>query len=157
MPCHACLPGQAAAVLGACCTAGATTFSCPGAQVLALDGNRISQVPAAIGQLSRLESLALSDNLLTELPPALGRLPRLRQLLVSQNRLARLPDELGECGQLEELDVHHNALTVREWGRLVVGPPAGSGCVTQQQAAGWGGGSGSHCGAQVVAHHDGGH
>lgn len=81
-------------------------------QVLALDGNRISQLPASIGQLSRLESLALSDNLLTELPPALGRLARLRQLLVSQNRLARLPHELGDCGQLEELDVHHNALTV---------------------------------------------
>lgn len=80
--------------------------------MLALDGNRISQLPASIGQLARLESLALSDNCLDELPPSIGKLARLRQLLVSRNRLTRLPDELGECGQLEELDAHHNALVV---------------------------------------------
>ncbi len=58
----------------------------------------------------QLETLSLGDNAVCELPASLGNLTRLRQLLVCHNKLRRLPEELGNCSALEELDVHHNAL-----------------------------------------------
>lgn len=89
-------------------------------KVLILDGNRITQLPKWIGELTKLETLSLSDNLLTSLPPSLGRLGRLKQLLVSQNRLTTLPPDLWECEFLEEIDAHHNAIESipPELGRL---------------------------------------
>lgn len=61
----------------------------------------------------QLETLSLGDNALSELPASVGNLTRLRQLLVCHNKLRRLPEELGNCAALEELDVHHNAVEVR--------------------------------------------
>ena len=58
----------------------------------------------------------MGDNAISELPASLGNLTRLRQLLVCHNKLRRLPEELGNCSALEELDVHHNALEVRRVG-----------------------------------------
>ena len=53
----------------------------------ALGGNRISELPAAIGDLHQLTTLHLSRNNLTRLPDAMGRLQRLAKLSLTGNPL----------------------------------------------------------------------
>ena len=65
------------------------------ATVLNVMGNKITQVPASIGSLSRLVELNVSENQLSVLCPEIGRLVALQVLDVSDNKLTALEDFLG--------------------------------------------------------------
>ena len=47
-------------------------------QVLLLDSNLLTELPAGVGQLSRLERLSVAHNSLTALPASLGQLQKLQ-------------------------------------------------------------------------------
>jgi CCR4-NOT transcription complex subunit 6 len=72
--------------------------------------NKISQLPAAIGQLRGLRYLDASNNALTDLPPELGMCVYLKQLLLFDNNIRNLPNELGYLYQLEMLGIEGNPL-----------------------------------------------
>ena len=105
----------------------------PKLRILFLAFNPITEVPAAIGQMTALEMLSLRDcqlteirdhqlptsltwliltnNRLTRLPPSLGELRRVRKLMLSGNRLTELPASLSACTSLELLRLAGNGLT----------------------------------------------
>lgn len=72
--------------------------------------NRISTIPASIGQVKTLESLFLSHNLLGALPPALFTLSKLRHLDVSHNSITVLPPNIGGLHNLQHLAINSNKL-----------------------------------------------
>lgn len=67
--------------------------------------NRLSSLPATIGQLTALTRLCLWRNRLARLPREVGLLRLLRDLDVSSNALDVMPGELGDLQALERLDV----------------------------------------------------
>jgi uncharacterized ubiquitin-like protein YukD len=79
-------------------------------KTLLLDGNALTTLPDALGEL-QLTHLSLSANALQALPASLGRMTSLLALNASANALTALPDTLGGCVALEELDVTRNLLT----------------------------------------------
>ncbi|TAQ84891.1 hypothetical protein B7494_g6779 [Chlorociboria aeruginascens] len=72
--------------------------------------NKITRLPAAIGELRQLRHLDASNNLLTELPAELGMCVYLKQLLLFDNAVRVLPHELGSLYQLEMLGIEGNPL-----------------------------------------------
>jgi small GTP-binding protein len=62
--------------------------------VLDLSGNKLSLLPAEIGQLANLTVLDLSNNQLSGLPAEIGQLANLRELDLSRNQLSSLPAEI---------------------------------------------------------------
>ena len=79
-------------------------------QVLALDGNQITEVPAAIGALASMEQCYLSNNLLETVPPELGDCVSLETLWLNGNQLKKIPKEIGNLVALETLDLSDNQL-----------------------------------------------
>ncbi|KAJ8564320.1 hypothetical protein ON010_g7024 [Phytophthora cinnamomi] len=99
--------------------------------------NELSNLPAGIGELSKLESLYLEDNkltsegipdevaqlsgtlaglclhrnLLTTFPVSLCQLIQLEELYLDDNALEYLPEEIGMLQNLKELDILGNKLT----------------------------------------------
>ena len=67
---------------------------------LGLRSNRLTCLPAEVGDLTELEALYLTDNALRQLPRSVGRLRRLRKLQAASNRLEALPDELALLPEL---------------------------------------------------------
>ena len=79
-------------------------------QVLVLQGNRLTEIPAGIADLSRLTDLILSSNQLSELPEAMfSGLTSLRSAWLDQNQLTRLPAQ-GPSSALD-LNLTSNRLT----------------------------------------------
>ncbi|KAL3425187.1 endonuclease/Exonuclease/phosphatase [Phlyctema vagabunda] len=70
--------------------------------------NKISQIPASIGQLRFLKFLDASNNMLTELPAELGMCVYLEHLLLFDNNIRTLPNELGSLFQLKMLGIEGN-------------------------------------------------
>ena len=70
--------------------------------------NKITRLPAAIGQLRALRHLDASNNQLKDLPPELGMCVFLKNLLLFDNQLTTLPNELGSLHQLEMLGIEGN-------------------------------------------------
>ena len=70
-------------------------------------------IPAALGDLTNLESLDLSTNdLRGAIPPALGSLTNLRQLDLANNGLSgAIPAALGDLTNLESLHLANNGLS----------------------------------------------
>lgn len=79
-------------------------------RVLVMSENEITELPAAIADLSTLERLDLSGNRLAKLPAEFASLRLLRHLNLSRNALHRLPAGLGALSRLEELCLHRNRL-----------------------------------------------
>ena len=79
-------------------------------QVLALDGNDITGIPAAIGALASMEQCYLSNNSLESVPPELGDCVSLETLWLNGNQLTSIPKELGNLVALETLDLSDNLL-----------------------------------------------
>ncbi|EOD05433.1 hypothetical protein EMIHUDRAFT_448656, partial [Emiliania huxleyi CCMP1516] len=77
---------------------------------LCLEGNRLSELPAAIGRLDKLRELWLHGNLLTCLPAELGQCASLTVLQAHHNRLAELPAALGALRRLRGLYLQSNRL-----------------------------------------------
>jgi Leucine-rich repeat (LRR) protein len=91
----------------------------PCKQVLALDSNRLAELPEEIGSLSRLERLSASQNALIGLPPSIKNLKSLAVLRLSKNKFSSIPDQLGACTSLEEIDFSDNYLQVR-WPTICI-------------------------------------
>ena len=79
-------------------------------RTLSLDGNGLTTLPEALGQLP-LTHLSVASNKLTALPASIGRLTALVALNVAHNALSELPEQLGNCCELEVLNAEHNLLT----------------------------------------------
>ena len=91
---------------------------------LALDRNRLrGEIPAALANLTVLESLALDRNELRgDIPRELGSLANLKELILDGNELTGpIPPELANLSRLERLALDDNGLTGAippELGRL---------------------------------------
>ena len=98
---------------------GATQLNLSG-NYCAKDSEKLTELPEALGQLTRLQKLNLSRNQLTSLPESLGRLTQLETLNLSRNHLTSLPESLGQLGQLRALHLSDNQLTTlgESLGRL---------------------------------------
>lgn len=72
--------------------------------------NKLTHLPAAIGQLRHLSYLDASNNQLSELPPELGMCVFLKNLLLFDNNIRTLPNELGHLYHLEMLGIEGNPL-----------------------------------------------
>lgn len=102
-------------------------------EILNLSGNALSSLPDDLHRLPHLRVLFCSDNLFTELPACLGECtrlsmigfkanqirhvpaaalpPLLRWLILTDNQISELPDELGERPLLQKLMLAGNRLT----------------------------------------------
>ncbi len=80
-------------------------------QSLNLSKNQISVLPSSIGQLIQLMDLNISNNLLTMLPESIGRLTQLQRLDINENKLIALTDTISELSQLQHLSFYGNQLT----------------------------------------------
>ena len=77
---------------------------------LYLNYNKLTHIPAAIGQLRSLSHLDLSNNQISEMPPETGMLVNLKNLLLFDNNLHTLPYEMGSLFLLDMLGVEGNPL-----------------------------------------------
>lgn len=95
-----------------------------GLTLLALDGNELTRLPAALGGCSALVRLSAAGNRIVSVDEAaLAGLPALREVDVSRNALAALPESVGCCSALEDLAAGDNRLAaiprgVTRLGRL---------------------------------------
>ena len=81
---------------------------------LALDRNQLrGEIPAALANLTALESMALDRNQLSgRIPPELGSLANLEELTLFDNELTgSIPPELGRLGNLEQLHLFDNRMS----------------------------------------------
>jgi len=79
-------------------------------RVLNVRGNQIARVDPSIAALLGLEVLVLDENELTELPAPLCEVKSLRQLSVRRNQLTRLPADLSQLENLERFNADENAI-----------------------------------------------
>lgn len=80
--------------------------------VLALDHNKLTEVPECICSLLNLQKLTLDHNDIASLPEnAFSGLESLRALTLNSNKLTELSISLSECSLLEELDASKNKIS----------------------------------------------
>ncbi len=79
-------------------------------EVLRLDKNELTAIPATIGELKSLIVLRINHNLFTQLPNEIGDLISLQLLGLKHNRLTALPDSIEKLSALKKLHVSHNEL-----------------------------------------------
>ncbi|OIN56834.1 leucine-rich repeat domain-containing protein [Arsenicibacter rosenii] len=89
----------------------AGVFGLSNLRELNLRENPLQQLPAAIGQLKELKTLGLNETGLTTLPASIGQLTKLEDLDLRNNQLTALPDELTRLTRLRSLNVFGNQLT----------------------------------------------
>jgi hypothetical protein len=81
--------------------------SCPNLEMAGFKANQIQSLPAA-SLPAALRWLILTDNRLTELPAELGQCSRLQKLMLAGNQLQHLPGEMANCRNLELLRISAN-------------------------------------------------
>ena len=79
-------------------------------QFLHLCGNKLTELPAEIGDLRELKTLWMSNNQLVGLPTSVQRLTKLERLVLDGNELTELPAEISDFRELRELSVSDNQL-----------------------------------------------
>lgn len=72
---------------------------------------KIKALPAAMGQLNRLETLILSDNVIESLPESIGNCVALQHVDLKDNLLSSLPSSFGNLTKLTFLNLKANELT----------------------------------------------
>jgi hypothetical protein len=72
--------------------------------------NNLTEVPAEIVSLKKLQTLSLADNQLTSIPPEIDTMLSLQNLDLSSNKLRSLPKELGNIG-LRTLNISDNEIS----------------------------------------------
>ncbi|KAG7125108.1 Glucose-repressible alcohol dehydrogenase transcriptional effector like protein [Verticillium longisporum] len=85
---------------------------------LYIASNKISHLPASIGQLRQLRLLEASYNQIEILPPELGMCTYMKELLLFNNQIKVLPFELGSMHLLEQLGLEGNPLDATQKSTL---------------------------------------
>lgn len=83
--------------------------ACPQLEMVGFKANHIAHLPAA-ALSPALRWLILTDNRLEQLPAKLGDCSRLQKLMLAGNRLQALPESLAACSRLELLRIAANQL-----------------------------------------------
>lgn len=77
---------------------------------LYLGGNQITEISKDIWKLQRLQVLSMGGNRLTEVPSTLGQLKSLHALVLCDNMLDNLPSSIANLTNLKSLLLHKNRL-----------------------------------------------
>ena len=77
---------------------------------LTLTNNQISSIPDEITRCASLTQFDISHNSLSHLPANIGHLTELKKLSVKYNRLSCLPDSLESCTKIEYLNIENNTI-----------------------------------------------
>ena len=75
-----------------------------------MDKNKLTELPAEIGDLRELRLLNVRNNQLVGLPTSVQRLTKLERLYLFENKLTELPAEIGDLRELRTLSVRDNHL-----------------------------------------------
>lgn len=73
--------------------------------MLSIGGNRLTEVPATVGQLMSLQALILCDNWIESIPSSIANLRQLKSLLLHKNRIKTLPPEIVTLKYLTEVQI----------------------------------------------------
>ncbi|MEG4627854.1 leucine-rich repeat domain-containing protein [Microcoleus sp. w1-18aA5] len=91
-------------------------FELTNLKILNLRGSRIPSIPEAVRQLSNLTELNLSCNQITSIPEAVGQLSNLTELDLSCNQITSIPEWLGQLSNLKSFSLSFNQITsIPEW------------------------------------------
>ncbi|MEG4083497.1 leucine-rich repeat domain-containing protein [Microcoleus sp. POL10_C6] len=74
-------------------------------------GNKLTEFPDAVLQLTNLKTLSLVENQITSIPEAIGQLSNLRDLNLSINQITSIPEDLAQLSNLTKLYLHTNQIT----------------------------------------------
>jgi len=108
----------------------------PNIRWLILTNNRITKIPATIGNCSRMQKLMLAGNRLTDLPVELSQCRNLSLLRISANRLSKLPEWLLAMPKLSWLAFSGNLFSKKPeaqpipligWNELLISQQLGEG------------------------------
>ncbi|MEG3906564.1 COR domain-containing protein [Microcoleus sp. w2-18bC1] len=80
-------------------------------KILSIANNQITSIPDAIGQLSNLTELDLSHNQITSIPEAIVQLSNLTELDLSGNQITSIPEDIGQLWNLAALNLRDNQIT----------------------------------------------
>ena len=81
-------------------------------KILDLGGNQITSIPEAIAQLSNLTQLNLMSNQITSIPETIAQLSNLTELDLRNNQITVIPEAIGQLSNLTQLYLHSNQITV---------------------------------------------
>ncbi|TAE68409.1 MAG: GTP-binding protein [Oscillatoriales cyanobacterium] len=79
-------------------------------KILSLRNNQITYIPEAIAQLSNLTKLNLWNNQITSISEAIGQLSNLTRLNLSHNQITSIPEAIAQLSNLAELDLSDNQM-----------------------------------------------
>lgn len=79
--------------------------------VLDLSNQKLTEVPAQISQLTKLNELSFKNNNLTEVPKEVLNITTIISLDLSSNQILSLPPEISQLINLQLLDLSNNQLT----------------------------------------------
>ncbi|TAG92981.1 MAG: leucine-rich repeat domain-containing protein [Oscillatoriales cyanobacterium] len=75
-------------------------------------GNKLTEFPDVVLQLTNLKILNLSHNQITAIPEAIAQLSNLTQLDLSFNQITVIPEAIAQLSNLTQLDLSFNQITV---------------------------------------------
>ena len=75
-------------------------------------GNKLTEFPDVVLQLTNLKILRLSHNQITVIPEDLAQLSNLTQLYLSHNQITSIPEDLAQQSNLTKLHLSGNRITV---------------------------------------------
>ena len=73
-------------------------------------GNKLTEFPDVVLQLTNLKRLLIADNQITVIPEAIGQLSNLRELNLSDNQISVIPEVIGQLSNLTLLDLWNNQI-----------------------------------------------
>ncbi|MEG3876124.1 COR domain-containing protein [Microcoleus sp. herbarium7] len=74
-------------------------------------GNKLTEFPDVVLQLSNLKTLSFVENQITSIPEAIGQLSYLRELNLNQNKITVIPETIGQLSNLTGLYLGNNQIT----------------------------------------------
>lgn len=94
----------------------------PQLRILDLDGNRLTEIPDTIAQMTALQQLGLGNSPLRALPPSIGGLHSLRALSITKTSIGNRSSTVGFPSQLAQLTQLRRIL--HYFSNLAPPPPA---------------------------------